>query len=405
MNLSNFRFLGIGIVFSFFLGGCLGPPTLKQALINYDNSLVEAENELLLLNIARLYFGEPTHYTLTSSIAAQSSFSTSLGLSHKLFSKGFNLNETEIALGAEAKESPTVTLLPVQGKEFANRFLRPLSNTIVLNLLLKEKVNRKELFELIVSHFEYHDPNNPIDACIIPNNPIGQDRASFCEKYSWATLKSFEDLGSKLDPKIKPMELVITDLTQDVNREFTFAAKVTPKDILEAEKEGFFWEPVDLNTNTYKLQKILGKSVILIDYPEKDFRENNHKEELISQLHSLPHDSVVSVRLNNGTTGHFFFRSFEEILYVLAEGSGNKRNHQVPLVVQNDEELPDFPVLRWFKYKDRYFWVPYENNIQRVNGQKGDLDNQGWFSILYYLYQMTLTEQKTLMPLLTIPTQ
>src|SRR5215813_7764859 len=50
--------------------GCLGPVSLHEAVLGYDQTVSRLERELLLVNIARLRDGLPAHFTVTSSIAA-----------------------------------------------------------------------------------------------------------------------------------------------------------------------------------------------------------------------------------------------------------------------------------------------------------------------------------------------
>jgi hypothetical protein len=59
------------------LAGCVGPPALHESVLGYDQTTAELEQEILLLNIARLSQRSPVHFTVTGSIAATFDFTTS----------------------------------------------------------------------------------------------------------------------------------------------------------------------------------------------------------------------------------------------------------------------------------------------------------------------------------------
>ena len=63
------------------LCGCLGPVSLHHAVLGYDRTVSQIEQEMLLLNIARLRHRLPVHFTVTSSIAATFDYRTSVGFS------------------------------------------------------------------------------------------------------------------------------------------------------------------------------------------------------------------------------------------------------------------------------------------------------------------------------------
>ncbi len=84
------RYEGIGLllVVIFTLTGCLGPATLHQAVLGYNESVGRLERDLLLLNIARTHQRLPGHFTATSSVTATFDYRTSLGASATLFEQG-----------------------------------------------------------------------------------------------------------------------------------------------------------------------------------------------------------------------------------------------------------------------------------------------------------------------------
>src|SRR5262245_62122679 len=106
------------------LSGCLGPVSLHQAVLGYDRTVIQVEQEMLLLNVARLRHRLPLHFTVTSSIAATFDYRTSLAVAgaYNVTPGAFS---PSFSLGATAAENPTLSIVPIQGREFTERVLTP----------------------------------------------------------------------------------------------------------------------------------------------------------------------------------------------------------------------------------------------------------------------------------------
>ena len=76
MKISSLTKLWIGVV-ALMLAGCVGPPALHKSVLGYDETTNQLEQEILLLNIARLSHEHAVHFTMTGSIAATFDFTTS----------------------------------------------------------------------------------------------------------------------------------------------------------------------------------------------------------------------------------------------------------------------------------------------------------------------------------------
>jgi hypothetical protein len=103
------------------LSGCLGPAALHEAVLGYDHIVSRLEREILLVNIARLRYGLPVHFTVTSSIAATFDYKTNAAILGEFGDLGLNV-------GASTEENPTLTVVPVQGRQFTERVLTPLED-------------------------------------------------------------------------------------------------------------------------------------------------------------------------------------------------------------------------------------------------------------------------------------
>src|SRR5262245_12901374 len=104
------------------LSGCWGPVSLRKAVLGYDYAISRLEYEMLLINIGRLRNGLPVHFTLATSIAATFDYQTNAAILGPFSDVGLNV-------GVSAAENPTLTIVPVQGKQFIERVLTPLEDT------------------------------------------------------------------------------------------------------------------------------------------------------------------------------------------------------------------------------------------------------------------------------------
>jgi hypothetical protein len=109
------------LVAALVLSGCLGPVSLHEAVLGYDHTVSRLERELLLVNIARLRDGLPVHFTVTSSIAATFDYKTNAAILGPFSDVGLNV-------GVSAAENPTLTIVPIQGRQFTERVLTPLED-------------------------------------------------------------------------------------------------------------------------------------------------------------------------------------------------------------------------------------------------------------------------------------
>ncbi|NJN35870.1 MAG: hypothetical protein HC794_01015 [Nitrospiraceae bacterium] len=76
--------------------------------------------------------GQPLHFTAVSNVAATFDFRSSGGIGGQLFETSgpvFARNFYMFNLGASMAESPTVSIIPVQGEDFTKRILTPMDET------------------------------------------------------------------------------------------------------------------------------------------------------------------------------------------------------------------------------------------------------------------------------------
>ncbi len=73
------------LICSLSLAGCVGPVSLHEAVLGYDETVSRLERELLLVNIARSHHNLPSHFTVTSNIAATFDYRASAGFIGSIF--------------------------------------------------------------------------------------------------------------------------------------------------------------------------------------------------------------------------------------------------------------------------------------------------------------------------------
>ena len=132
---------------SLIWSGCVSPVAMHRAVLEYDWTVNRIETELLLLNIARTRYHEPIHFTAVSNIAATFDFRVSTGLTG-LLADTLGANSLSLTLGSSAAENPTVTIIPIQGKEFTKRLLTPITEKTILSLG-QQRIDLAILFRLV----------------------------------------------------------------------------------------------------------------------------------------------------------------------------------------------------------------------------------------------------------------
>lgn len=127
--------------------GCVSPVAMHKAVLEYDWTVNRIETELLLLNIARTRYHEPIHFTAVSNIAATFDFRVNSGLTG-LLAGAPGADSLSLTLGSSAAENPTVTIIPIQGKEFTKRLLTPITEETIF-FLAQQGINPAILFRLV----------------------------------------------------------------------------------------------------------------------------------------------------------------------------------------------------------------------------------------------------------------
>ena len=129
------------------LSGCarFGPIALNKAVINYDDTVLQSEQQVLLLNIIRMHDDQPPHFTIANNIAATFTL-THTGTLNPMVSRSHGgtsaISVSALAVTKTVTDSPTITISPMQGKDYAQRLLAPIDPAFVNTLFMQRSAPR-----------------------------------------------------------------------------------------------------------------------------------------------------------------------------------------------------------------------------------------------------------------------
>lgn len=161
--------------------GCssFGSISLHNAVMKYDDAVLQSEQQSLLLNILRMHDDQPPHFTAASGVQATFTLSSPNTLAGTI---GNNSNPaptslaSTLTLGGTYTESPTITISPMQGKDFADRLLGPIDPTFVKSILLQQGTDKLEkMLRLTGADFFIIGPKESAKIFEIISNAEGSD--------------------------------------------------------------------------------------------------------------------------------------------------------------------------------------------------------------------------------------
>jgi hypothetical protein len=121
------------------LCGCfhLGPDRLEQDEIGYSQALGDAQNQQTLLNVVRLRYADTPSFLQTTQIISSYQLQQSITGGLESFPGAATNAGNYLTAGASAQyqQSPTFTLQPIIGEQFAESFIRPLSPVELMPLI------------------------------------------------------------------------------------------------------------------------------------------------------------------------------------------------------------------------------------------------------------------------------
>lgn len=374
----------IGLVSALALSGCVGPVSLHQAVLGYDETVSRLERELLLINIARTDRNLPTHFTVTSSIAATFDYRTSAGFLGDFF-EAPGLNSYALGVGASAAENPTLSIVPVQGEEFTRRVLTPMDES-KFEFLVFQGAPIDMVLRLMADGIEGEAPDGTFERFILnwPTRP--------------AEYEEFRRLAMHLASLNRNRQLFVGPLTFEETIATRLGTPPAAGDVLVALQNGYRWRSGD-REGVYELARPLVGRVAVTNYDPRTLT-NAERAALNARAAANPRNFVL-VDIRPGRAGGEYplfggikLRSLNMILAFVAAGISRApeydvhqeprtgpvaRNPRSALAIDVTDGAPARDVPR-VRYRGRYYAV-------------GDTDwDREAFTLLYQIFQMTVTD-------------
>ena len=401
-----------------FISGCFGPPSMNRALLQYDQSLVQSQTELLLVNIARLQEGLPLHFITMGQISAAFEFTARAGLAATIAEHltTTNTNKYVVDFGVTLAEKPTLSFAPLQGKEYGERFFSPLSDKFLF-FVHRRGGDTFPLLRLMARGFDDLTPGNE---GWYPNNPAEDQYVKF------------RQLIAHLEALTLAGELYIErlDYFDEVQR-ISISESPRAGDVIAATDKGYKWQKID--ERTFALQKRIEGMPSLTNFDPKDENKlsNKDKLEIHNAVQPFEKDFVYVELRETGNNrwplkGYFRLRSLSDVFLFLAKNVENERpvklddstmfilekhpgkhlrNPVFALEIRKGSQVPEGEPYA-ISYKGTWFWIPTILTDPSNQEEKVQTDwNKDTFLTLYNILQISVVDTSKLLtaPILTIP--
>jgi hypothetical protein len=321
-----------------------GPGRIPPDRFNYNAAIAQSANEQMLLNLVRLRYSEVPVFLDVSSVLTQYVYMGSVGVAG---SSGESLGDPLWSVGGSATvrylERPTITYTPLKGTEFAEQLIQPIPTDMVFSLV-ESGWPPEEL--MIMTIFRVGDVVNvPFDANLKVTD-AGKLRAFR------TAMQQFIRLA-----RLNAIELQRREQEGEEVRVLAFDEDADPQ--AQALVDEF-------------------KSHIGLDPAQSDF-------EITRKTMRLEPDELT-VRV----------RSLLELMGFLSHGV------EVPLAHIEEQRVraPAAPTDAW---DQTAIPLHVQSAVEPPESAYDHISKQA-FGLLAYLFQMQSPQQKTLGPMLTVPT-
>ena len=374
--------------------GCVSTVALDRAVVAYDRTTADSVSKQLLLNIARARHNQPMHFTAISNIAATYRFSVNAGMGGALTGDRGGLLIP--LFGSSAEENPTVSISPMQGEEFTQRLLTPFPED-KLTLLLRQGYDVDALLRLMGAEVRLQ-ADGPATVTTHFNRP--SDKAGYAVfRRVVSHLSTIQDRHAL---QVEPLHFQHT---------WSVPAKaVTPESFASTYKD--FSLSYDPKQRAYSVSKRVNGRVMITNY-DPSVLSNDERIRLHAEAEEAPaNDILVDVRAGY-TGGEYPFhgrlrlRSFHEVLTFIGRGIQEEPEFDVP----PDPRTPNIsenPVHALDIVEARKPPPGVDLTAQlhgyhyAVREQTGYQWNRKAFSLLYQLFQMSVSTMKETGPAITI---
>lgn len=375
------------------LSGCLSPTALDSMSLAYNEATADDISKQLLLNIARAKHNEPIHFSGISNIASTLNFQANIGATPAL--AGNNGLALMPLLGVAASENPTISIVPMQGEEFTQRMLAPMTEN-KLALLLRQNIDVDMLLRL--AGLEYRTWENGREE-VYHNRPRNREDYALFRRMA-LHLSSIQDRD----------ELYFEPLT--FAQQWSLPVKaMTPEGFQALEKE--YTITLEQQQGVYRLSKRTPGRIVISNYDPAVLSETERQR--LSDETELNASNDLLVDIRPGFPGGEFplhgrlrLRSFSNILYFIGRSLSTEpegdisKDPRTPAVTDN----PPFALAiteTENKPLGTDLAIQYKNKYYAVRSDQNRSWNKGAFRVLWQIFQMTLSElPKSGVPSITI---
>jgi len=371
--------------------GCTTTTKLDHVVVAYDKTTQESISKLLLLNIARARNNLPMHFTSISSVVATYRFTFSGGVSP---AQAGNIGFLPVpTLNGTVEENPTVSISPMQGEEFTQRLLTPFEEQ-KLTLLLRQGYDVDALFRLLGAEFRITSGEGVVG--VHRNRP--SDKAGYTMyRRLVAQLSSIQDRYSLY---VEPLHF---------HHHWTVAAdKMTPEAFATTYKD--FTLTPDPDHHVFRVSKRVNGRVMITNY-DPAVLSNEERTKLHEEAEQVPFNDVL-VDIRTGYVGGEIpmhgvlrLRSFHEVLTFVGRGIGEepefdvKPDPRTPTISDNPVRTLD---ISESSAAPPGLSVALGGHHYAVRAETGYQWNHKTFSILYQLFQMSVSTVEHRGPSITI---
>jgi len=387
-----------------------GPRALRASRSRYNQAIQETADQQLLLNLVRLRYRDVPFFLEVGSVSAQFEFDESAGAGASIVENvGVDpINPTTFDLSANLRqvEKPTITFTPLQGEDFVERVLTPVSlDTIVL--LARSGWSIDRVLRLTAQRI------NGVENARSASGPTPDRAPSFREfaevsrslralqARGWAEL-AYESLPSTLAAPLP-------------------AAAVEAADIVAAAEAGYSFRPADQGENLV-LTGTTRSVVLSLASPAV---RSSEMDEIVRALNLVPGRSRYEVRLAAGLPENdqgaapreelaIETRSLMGILFYLSQSVEAPPEHEEQGLV-TVTRTGDSGTFDWTNVTGDLLRIRCDRNESdaaavavRYRGHwfyidQADLDSKSTFALLSQLLALRAGAAQGVAPLLTLP--
>lgn len=381
--------------------GCLTPKTLDETVLEYDRSVNRVEAELLLLNIARARHHRPIHFTAVSSVAATYELRVAGALTGRLGPSPEDA-PVDLGIGGSVAENPTITIVPVSGREFTERVLRPLEEP-QFHFLAQQDFPIDMILRLLARAVVVEQPAGAVTLTNSPAQP---------EAYA-----EFRRRVLHLAGLARAGRLWVGPIAYEAEEPVPLARGPSAAEAMTALAEGLRWRR-DGGGGFWLVRRRNGR-VAITNYDPQALSDAE-RAALDAAVRRLPPSCIpVDVRADRAggdypLRGWFTLRSLAATLAFLARGIAEEREFPVAPDTRSHEVGPN-PALSLeiaegrhvssdaafaVRLDDQHYW------IRKLPVSEGMLPawNQQAFTLLTNLFQLTVSDvPEARTPLISIP--